>query len=359
MGETIQEIVRVVYDENQKFRKAISDEQESRFSQFLQTVKAARPGGGGDRESFASRFVGSAEYKAYLTTAAKADFPQFTYKAVGPIVLGHVPNSLAPPVAVGPALLPQYPSRLREIVPSTEVSSEYIIAVREQGSEGSAGIQVNEGDTKPQIDMKFVPANIELHTFAGWTKVSTQSLEDVGWMAQTINNNIVRKIQQAEDKQFVADLLAAATAWAGGVAGNTAIDQIAMAQTSLEVLGWTVSGTLLNPADLAALRRLKTSTGEYLQTPLWIGPIVASPEIPAGTFLTGAFRDGARILDRDSTIKIATGWVNDDFVKNLRVVLGEQRSYIWIPMPAAFAKGSLAAPPAAMAAETESARKSR
>ena len=83
-----------------------------------------------------------------------------------------------------------------------------------------------------------------------------------------------------------------------------------------------------------------------LVTPvLWGRPIVASDsmdegdgETTGGEFLTGSFQQGARIYDRMGfTIKV--GMINDDFIKNQRAILVEERLGLAVRKKYAFVKG--------------------
>ncbi|MNF01223.1 Phage capsid family protein [compost metagenome] len=61
-----------------------------------------------------------------------------------------------------------------------------------------------------------------------------------------------------------------------------------------------------------------------------------------GEFLTGSFSQGARIYDRMAfTIKV--GMINDDFIKNQRAVLVEERLGLAVRRKYAFVKGRFAA----------------
>ncbi|MGK9517996.1 phage major capsid protein, partial [Salmonella enterica subsp. enterica] len=74
-------------------------------------------------------------------------------------------------------------------------------------------------------------------------------------------------------------------------------------------------------------------------------PVVASDSMDegdgsttGGEFLTGSFAQGARIYDRMAfTIKV--GMINDDFIKNKRAILVEERLGLAVRRPYAFVKG--------------------
>ncbi len=86
-----------------------------------------------------------------------------------------------------------------------------------------------------------------------------------------------------------------------------------------------------------------------LVTPvLWGRPVVASDSMDegdgsttGGEFLTGSFQQGARIYDRMGfTIKV--GMINDDFIKNQRAILVEERLGLAVRKKYAFVKGRFA-----------------
>ncbi|WP_167509184.1 phage major capsid protein [Pseudomonas oryzihabitans] len=61
-----------------------------------------------------------------------------------------------------------------------------------------------------------------------------------------------------------------------------------------------------------------------------------------GEYLIGSFAQGARLYDRMAfTVKV--GMINDDFVKNQRVILVEERLGLAVRRPFAFVKGRFAA----------------
>jgi HK97 family phage major capsid protein len=64
--------------------------------------------------------------------------------------------------------------------------------------------------------------------------------------------------------------------------------------------------------------------------------------MPAGSFLTGAFKTGATIFDREAAaIKISDSHA-DYFIRRMKAIMAEERLAFAIQKPAAFVKGSFA-----------------
>jgi len=100
--------------------------------------------------------------------------------------------------------------------------------------------------------------------------------------------------------------------------------------------------------DWAGIETLKDNEGRYiignpqgaLSPTLWRLPVVETQAIAVGKFLTGAFQMGAQVFDRWDA-RIETGFVNDDFIKNLITILGEERLALAVYRPEAFVTGNI------------------
>src|SRR3546814_5163783 len=75
------------------------------------------------------------------------------------------------------------------------------------------------------------------------------------------------------------------------------------------------------------------------QPRLWGLPVVETQAMTAGNFLTGAFRLGAQIFDRqDARVEVSTE-DSDNFRKNLVTILAEERLALAVYRPEAFIRG--------------------
>ena len=66
---------------------------------------------------------------------------------------------------------------------------------------------------------------------------------------------------------------------------------------------------------------------------MWSIPVVLSPSLAAGTFLVGAFQQGKILLSREALTVVVAYQNEDDFVKNLATIRGEERAALAIPLP--------------------------
>ena len=97
------------------------------------------------------------------------------------------------------------------------------------------------------------------------------------------------------------------------------------------------------------MQLLKDAVGNYLaggpfvsQAPVaWNLPLVTGMSIAAGNFLVGAFRFGAQVFDRLAPEVVISTEDQDNFVKNLITIRGEERLAFAVKAPGAFVYGSL------------------
>jgi HK97 family phage major capsid protein len=73
---------------------------------------------------------------------------------------------------------------------------------------------------------------------------------------------------------------------------------------------------------------------------MWSIPVVLSPSLAAGTFLVGAFQQGPIIFEREMLTVVVAYQNEDDFVRNLATIRGEERCALAVPLPAALITGS-------------------
>ena len=76
---------------------------------------------------------------------------------------------------------------------------------------------------------------------------------------------------------------------------------------------------------------------------MWGLPVAEADAMPAGSFLTGAFGLAAQIFDRmEADVMISTE-DQDNFVRNMVTILGEERLALVVRRPAALIYGTLVA----------------
>lgn len=224
----------------------------------------------------------------------------------------------------------------------------------------AATVSETTGPTKPQSEIQFDLKTTSVTTIAHWVLATRQILDDAPMLQSYIDGILRYGLELVEEAQLLngagtgTDLngiYTQATAFAAGtsvVATPQKMDVIryAMLQGALAELPPT--GIVLHPTDWANIETLKDTSGFYLignpidgiNPRLWGLPVVATQAMTAGTFLTGAFRMGAQIFDReDANVAVSTE-DSDNFRKNLVTILAEERLALAVYRPEAFIKGT-------------------
>jgi HK97 family phage major capsid protein len=124
------------------------------------------------------------------------------------------------------------------------------------------------------------------------------------------------------------------------------LDVLRLAMLQAALAEYPATGHVLNPIDWAEIETLKDSVGRYIignpqgttSPTLWNLPVVTTQAMTVRKFLTGAFRLAAQYFDRWDA-RIESGFVNDDFIKNLSTILGEERGALAVYRPEAFIYG--------------------
>ena len=85
---------------------------------------------------------------------------------------------------------------------------------------------------------------------------------------------------------------------------------------------------------------LATNVAVGAETQAWRQPVVDSPAMPEGTFLTGAWGLGAQLYDREQgSIRVADQHA-DFFIRNAVAILAEERLALAVKRPESFVKGT-------------------
>lgn len=279
-----------------------------------------------------------------------------------------VPNYRRP----GVQELAQAPLAMRQVLPVEDMPAgdtiEYAAQVGfDNAAAAVAQSQADDGANaaaglKPQSSIRYEERTAPARWIATWMAVTRQTLADVNVMRSLIDNQGRLMIRIEEDRQILLG---------SGVAPNLTgiLDD---GNTGLQTLDLTGEGADANLDGVRSARRLvRTGTSRLAPTfvvvhpvdseefdllkdlegryragdpfaaggpdspPIWKLPRVESEAITEGTGLVGS-RAGATIFERDPlTVEIATQHA-DFFVRNLVVVLFEERLALPIWFPSAF-----------------------
>ncbi len=256
--------------------------------------------------------------------------------------------------------IPDRRMTVRDLLLPGTTSSNAIEYVRETGFTNAAAIQATEGTNKPESTLKFDLATSTVATIAHYMRASKQILDDAAMLGSYIDYRLRYGLSFVEEQQLLngsgtsgnlTGLITAATAYAdpsGGDFGTaTMIDQLRLAMLQGELAEYPASGMVLNPIDWAGLELTKDSENRYIfANPtgmagprLWSLPVVSTQAMVRDKFLVGAFRPAAQIFDRqEATVEISTE-DQDNFIKNLVTIRGEERLALAIYRPEALIYG--------------------
>jgi HK97 family phage major capsid protein len=250
--------------------------------------------------------------------------------------------------------------RVRDVIGSARTVAGSIEYPRETGYTNNAA-PVAETTLKPRSDLTFDMTAAPVRTLAHTFKISRQMLDDVPALAAYVGMRGRYGLKFVEEQQLLKGdgtgqnllgLLPQATAFAPTwtAQDETPIDRLLEAISQAEDAEIAVNAIVLNRRDWRKIIGTKDSEGRYLadQSPfglqaplLWNLPVVATNAMTPGTFLTGAFGEGAQIFDRlDVEVLISTE-NEDDFVKNMATIRIEERLAFAVYRPEAFVTGYL------------------
>lgn len=260
-------------------------------------------------------------------------------------------------------MLPQQRLTVRDLLTVVQTTSNSIDYPRQTVRTNNARV-VTEGETKPQSDIQFELKTVPVRTIAHWVKASRQSLDDAPMLQGTIDSELRFGLKLAEETELLSGdgtgqhlhgIIPQATAFVSPISlpdFPNRFDVLLMAIAQSEQALLPATGIVLNDLDLTSMRTIKNADGDYIVsggpfagpiTSIWGRPVVGTPSMDAGSFLVGAFKDGATVYDRwDAQVLISTE-NEDDFVKNLCTVLGEERLALAVRRPGAFIEGEFGA----------------
>lgn len=256
---------------------------------------------------------------------------------------------------------------IRDLIPTTPVTGQSFTYFRELLHTLGAGM-VAEGAAKPTSNVTFEQVTDIVKKIAVWMPVTDEALDDVPQLYSYIQELLRFDLELKREGQLLKGdglgnnlngIMTQATTFNAALtkASDTAIDTVRRAiYQARKQSKLPADAVVMSDLDWMNIELQKDGENRYLfanlqglVTPvLWGRPIVASDsmdegdgETTGGEFLTGSFQQGARIYDRMAfTIKV--GMINDDFIKNQRAILVEERLGLAVRKKYAFVKGRFA-----------------
>ena len=282
-------------------------------------------------------------------------------KAVADITTANGTNT-APPAIIGTQLSPLQNVNLRtfdieqlcNVLLTSQAAYSYTETVPKDGDYAF----VAEGALKPQTDFKWETNYAKPKKIAAWMHLTEESVADVKGLEGVAKDYLKKKhdIFKAKGllfgdgtgenpkgatkygRTFVAGAMAAKVEKPNFMdVVNAAITDIATTHNYQDETPYMANLVLVNPVDFFLyVVSAKDANGlplyptASLFNMLVIGGLVIKPEetIPAGKIFVGDL-DKYNITNYlPYTVKI--GWINDDFIKNMFVILGESRFHAFV-----------------------------
>jgi HK97 family phage major capsid protein len=235
----------------------------------------------------------------------------------------------------------------REVVSTNAVS--YIT----WGDYATGAAEVAETDTKPEATLTPTEHPVTLKTYAFWKAITRQALEDYPRIRSIVESKL--RIGLAQELETVATGVLSGVA-APGTATN--LEGIRSAIATLQENGYTPTAIAMNPQD-AALLDLEvmgsTLLGPNSPGNYWGVRVVPVGSIPAGTAYVADWTQAVTWFDRSSASVYMSDSHADYFIRNLFVILAEQRSTFALTEPNAVVAVTVAAatPPALTASASK------
>lgn len=220
---------------------------------------------------------------------------------------------------------------------------------------------------KPEMYVAYDLQTEAVKTLAHWIPASRQIMSDASALAGRINDRLTFGLKFSEEyhilygdgssrqlQGILTDSARQTYAWSAGSTDDTKVDAIRRAATKAALAYYPVNGVVLHPNDWEDIELLKGSDKHYIWVSVpdgagvmrvWGIPVVVTTAINEGEFALGAWGMGATLWDRENaTVRVAEQH-EDFFIRNMVVVLAEERLAQTVERPEAFVHGSFDAAP--------------
>jgi HK97 family phage major capsid protein len=355
----------------QKFDEAFKEHNEAkaRLDELEQKVARQREAASKEFKSIGETVTGDESFKAFVANGAKGRIgvaieQKAIISSLTTAANGSAGDLIVPDRVPGVQGVANRQLSVRDLLMPGRTDKNSIQFVQETSYTNSAAtVSETAGTTKAQSEMYFDIVTSNVTTIAHWVQATRQILDDVPMLQSYINGRLIYGLKYVEDNQLLngagtgTDLngiytqATASTANLAVIASPTKIDVLRAAMLQATLANLSASGIVLHPTDWFTIETTKDSAGNYIigdpqqsaQPRMWGLPVVQTPAMTSGKFLTGAFDMGAQIFDRqDASVEISTEDGNN-FVKNLVTILCEERLALAVYNTLAFVKGDFAA----------------
>lgn len=281
-------------------------------------------------------------------------------------------NQLVQPYRPGIFLpLRQMPTVVRDLFPNENMPSGDTIEYAAQTGFDNAAAAVAQATSpadgaKPQSSFAWEERTSKATWIATWMAATRQALSDISQLRSLIDNQGRLMIKLEEDDQLLngngtpPNLRGILNVSGIQTLDLTGEDNLDGMRTTRRLVKTGVSRldadfVVLNPVDSEEFDLLKDGNGQYrggnpignftFNQPIWSLRRVESEGITAGTALVGA-GVGATVFERQGLSILVADQHSDFFIRNLIVILFEERLAFPVYFPTAFVEVTLGAFPA-------------
>lgn len=316
---------------------------------------ATKPGSGKEAKSYGAQLVESEKFAQFKSNGFQGS-ARFELKAITAADANAVSDRDLD-VAVG---LPKRPFTIRDlltVVPTDSGSIDYA----KQTTRTNNAAPVAEGATKPTSAYVWSIVNAPVRTIAHLAKITRQAMDDAKQLQGEVEQEMRYGLKLAEEDellngdgtgQHLTGLVPNATAFNPAItlAAPTKIDILRLAMLQAELAFYAADGHVLNPADWAEIELSKDGNDRYLfASPqglagprMWGLPVVSTPAMTLGDFLTGGFKLQT-LYDRMAPEVLIASENSDDFEKNLYTMRCEERLALAVKRASALVTDTFAA----------------
>lgn len=232
-------------------------------------------------------------------------------------------------------------------------TSQAAIAYMEETTTTSGAAETAESGSKPESALAFTEKTSAVRKIATSLPITDESLEDIPFIESYIDSRLSLFVRIREDAELLkgngtAPNLRGIQATSGintqARGSDASQDAIFKAGTLIQTTSFLApTGVVIHPTNWQTIRLMTTSTGIYLFGPpsqggddtLWGWDVIKTTAETLNTGLVGAFATAAEVFRR-TDLSLQVGWVNDQFLKNQRTILVEERLALVVFRPLGF-----------------------
>jgi HK97 family phage major capsid protein len=232
---------------------------------------------------------------------------------------------------------PRAPTPLMDNVAQIQVSGnsiEYIAWTKKAGG----ATKVAEKAAKPSAEWGPTVTPATLDTFAVYTQLTRQMIEDFAAVRTLIDGELRNDVAKAEEADAAALMVASAATIPDATSTVDLLSAIRVGIGTVQAAGYEPNAVLLNPADWAALDIVvmgATVNGPTIGQSFWGLRPIASSAVAAGNAIVGDYRSAIHHYYRSAISLYVTDSHADTFLSNVFTLLAERRSKTVIVRPAA------------------------